>query len=188
MTIPKQSPDLIDVIIADHREVERVFTELEQGAIAPERRKELVDHVIVELVRHSVAEEQHMYPAAREALPDGDQVVDHELQEHAEAERVMKDLEGLKPTDPRFEELLLTLMTDIRHHIQDEEANLLPRLREACSPQQLQELGDKVVSAKRSAPTRPHPTAPDKPPANRLLDAGAGMIDRMRDALTGRRS
>lgn len=188
MTIPKQSPDLIDVIISDHREVERVFTELEQGAVASERRKDLVNHVITELVRHSVAEEQYMYPAAREALPDGDEIADREIQEHAEAERVMKELEGIEATDPRFEELLRTLMADIRHHIQDEESTLLPRLREACSEKQLRELGEKIVQAKRRAPTRPHPAAPKTPPANRILDAGAGMIDRMRDALTGRSS
>jgi hypothetical protein len=36
------------------------------------------------------------------------------------------------------------------------------------------------------APTRPHPFAPDKPPMNKILTAGAGLVDRMRDALTGR--
>ncbi|TDQ52908.1 hemerythrin domain-containing protein [Actinorugispora endophytica] len=186
MTVPKQNPDLIDVIISDHRDVERVFTELETGSMAPDHRKKLVDHVIAELVRHSVAEEQHMYPAARRMLPDGDRIADHELEEHAEAERVMKELDGLDPSEPRFEALLRTLMADIRHHIQDEEADLLPRLREACTPQELQQLGEKVMQAKRKAPTRPHPGAPDTPPLNRLLDPGAGLVDRMRDALTGR--
>ncbi|MBV2362943.1 hemerythrin domain-containing protein [Streptomonospora nanhaiensis] len=180
--------DLIDVIISDHRAVEAVFTELEQGAPDPEHRRRLADHVITELVRHSVAEEQHMYPAARRVLDDGDEIVDHELEEHAEAEQVMKDLEGCAATDPRFEELLSTLMSDIRHHISDEEEDLLPRLRAACSPEELAELGAKVLKAKESAPTRPHPHAPDKPPANRILDPGAGMIDRMRDALAGRSS
>ncbi|GAA3726410.1 hemerythrin superfamily protein [Spinactinospora alkalitolerans] len=186
MSQTEQSPDLIGVIVSDHRDVERVFTELEQGDLAPERRKELTDHVITELVRHSVAEEQYMYPAARKALADGDRIADHEVQEHAEAERVMKDLEGLDPGDARFEELLATLIRDIRHHVSDEENDLLPRLREACSQQELAELGQKVLQAKKNAPTRPHPSAPDTPPANRILDPGAGMIDRMRDALTGR--
>ncbi|MBB1246923.1 hemerythrin domain-containing protein, partial [Streptomyces durbertensis] len=34
--------------------------------------------------------------------------------------------------------------------------------------------------------TRPHPGMPDKPPANRLLAPGAGLVDRARDALSGR--
>jgi hypothetical protein len=40
--------------------------------------------------------------------------------------------------------------------------------------------------AKKMAPTRPHPAAPDTPPANKLLAPGAGLVDRLRDALTGR--
>ncbi|GAB3212765.1 hemerythrin domain-containing protein [Marinactinospora thermotolerans] len=186
MTTAQSEHDLVSVIISDHREVERVFTELESGTGSPEHRKRLVEHVITELVRHSVAEEQYMYPAARKALPDGDEIADHELQEHAEAERVMKELDGLAPGDARFDELLGELMADIRHHIADEERDLLPRLQSACSAEELRDLGEKVLRAKESAPTRPHPSAPDQPPANRILDPGAGMIDRLRDKLTGR--
>ncbi|MFC7818964.1 hemerythrin domain-containing protein, partial [Streptomyces sp. NPDC057367] len=51
---------------------------------------------------------------------------------------------------------------------------------------ELMKLGDKVRQAKKTAPTRPHPSAPDTPPANKLLAPGAGMVDRVRDALTGR--
>jgi len=183
-----ESTDLVDVIVADHRAVEKVFQELESGTTSPQDRRLLVEHVIAELVRHSVAEEQHMYPAAREVLPDGDKIADHELEEHAEAERVMKELDGCRPEDPRFEELLVSLMKDIRHHMKEEESSLLPKLREACSTEQLRELGEKVLRAKKTAPTRPHPSAPDTPPANRMLDPGAGLIDRLRDALTGRNS
>jgi len=180
------SSNLISVITQDHREVEAVFQELESGKGSPEHRRDLADHVIAELVRHSVAEEQYMYPAAREALEGGDELVDHELEEHAEAEKLMKDLDGLDPTDPRFDELLTTLMSEIRHHIEEEESDLLPQLQAACSEEQLRDLGEKVTRAKAMAPTHPHPSAPDKPPANKLLGPGAALVDRMRDALTGR--
>jgi hemerythrin-like domain-containing protein len=178
--------DLISVITQDHREVEAAFKELESGDGTPEHRRDLADHVIAELVRHSVAEEQYMYPAAREVLADGDKLADHELEEHAEAEKVLKQLDGLDPTDPTFDELLSTLMSEIRHHIEEEESELLPKLQAACSPDQLRDLGDKVTRAKRLAPTRPHPSAPDKPPANKLLAPGTALVDRMRDALSGR--
>jgi len=178
--------NLISVITEDHREVEAVFQELESGEGTPEHRRDLADHVIAELVRHSVAEEEYMYPAAREALEGGDELADHELEEHAEAEKLMKQLDGLDPTDPRFDELLGTLMAEIRHHIEEEESDLLPKLEAACSEEQLRDLGEKVVRAKAMAPTHPHPSAPDKPPANKLLAPGAALVDRMRDALSGR--
>ncbi len=180
-----QQQDLIEAILTDHREVEAVFAEIERSGDARNRR-ELVEHVIVELVRHSVAEEQYLYPTAREVLADGDELADHELEEHAEAEEVMKDIENTDASDPRFDELVGKLIEDIRHHLKDEEGDLLPKLREACDATQLRELGEKFERAKKTAPTRPHPSAPDRPPANKILDPGAGLIDRVRDALTGR--
>ncbi|MFI6227585.1 hemerythrin domain-containing protein [Micromonospora echinospora] len=178
--------DVIDVLTADHREVEALFVELESRQGTPEHRRQLVDVVIAELVRHSVAEEAYVYPAARKALPDGDQVADHEISEHADAERTMKDLESVDPSDPRFDQLLTHLTSTIRHHVQEEETDLFPRLRAACAHEELVELADKVTAAKRIAPTRPHPAAPDHPPANKLLAPGAGLVDRLRDALSGR--
>jgi hemerythrin superfamily protein len=92
--------DIVDDVITDHREVEEVFAEIEKGGGG--KRRDLVEHVIAELVRHSVAEEQYLYPVARRVLPDGDKIADHELEEHAEAERVMKSLEETDADDPKF--------------------------------------------------------------------------------------
>jgi hemerythrin superfamily protein len=178
--------DVIEVLVHDHREVEEMFRELESGTAEADRRRKVADAVIAELVRHSVAEEEYLYPAARKALPDGDRIADHEIAEHAEAERVMKTLESLEPTDAEFGPTVTTLITSIRHHIQEEENDLFPRLRSACTADELRELGRKVEVAKKMAPTRPHPSAPDTPPWNKILAPGAGLVDRIRDALTGR--
>ncbi|MFG2166011.1 hemerythrin domain-containing protein [Micromonospora chersina] len=186
MTDVQTERDVVDVLMTDHREVEAIFVELESRQGTPEHRRRLADVVIAELVRHSVAEEAYVYPAARKALPDGDQLAEHEISEHADAERTMKELESLDPSEPRFDELLTKLTATIRHHVQDEENDLFPRLRAACAREELVELAGKVEAAKKSAPTRPHPAAPDHPPANKLLAPGTGLVDRMRDALSGR--
>jgi hemerythrin superfamily protein len=177
--------NLVDDIIADHREFESVFTEIESGG-DPRTQPELVEHVIAGIVRHAVAEEEYVYPAARSALPNGDEIAEHEIKEHSEAEEIMKAIEGTDTQDSRYDDLVRQLIGDIRHHIEDEESDLLPALRDACSPEQLHELSEKFQRAKSMAPTRPHPLAPDRPPANRILAPGAGLVDRLRDALSGR--
>jgi hemerythrin superfamily protein len=184
MTVPKQQ-DLIDAVIADHREVEALFDELDASGDA-RNRGALVERVIVEWVRHSVAEEQYLYPAARKALPDGDEVADHDLGEHAEAEQAMKQLERTDPADPAHADLVGSLMDHVRHHIQAQETGLLPKLRAACDEADLRELGLKFEQGKKIAPTRPHPAVPDRPPGNMIVGAGMGLIDRVRDAMTGR--
>ncbi|HEX6497490.1 MAG TPA: hemerythrin domain-containing protein [Micromonosporaceae bacterium] len=178
--------DVIAVLIEDHREVEQMFSELESGTGDPEHRRQVANAVIAELVRHSVAEEEYLYPVTRDVLPDGDRIADEEIREHAQAERTMKEIEGVDATDARFDEMLGSLMAEIRHHIAEEENMLFPRLRETCPPERLMELGRKVETAKKMAPTRPHPSAPDTPPWDKLLGPGVGLIDRVRDALSGR--
>ncbi|CAL9579856.1 hemerythrin domain-containing protein [Streptomyces sp. enrichment culture] len=178
--------DVITELTTDHREVEELFTRITELPSGDPERKRLADQVTMELVRHSVAEEAYLYPAVREHLPNGDAIADKELEDHASAERTMKELEGCEADDARFDALITQLMAEIREHVADEETNLLPKLRDTCPQEKLEELGDKVRQAKKTAPTRPHPAAPDKPPANKLLAPGTGMVDRLRDALSGR--
>ncbi|MEU4656034.1 hemerythrin domain-containing protein [Streptomyces sp. NPDC023723] len=178
--------DVIAELTTDHREVEDLFGRIEALPPGDKQRKTYADQVTIELVRHSVAEEAYLYPAVRQFLPDGDEIADKEIEDHAEAERTMKELEGAEPGGAEFDRLITALMTEIRSHLRDEEDNLFPRLRTAASEDELIKLGDKVRQAKKTAPTRPHPSAPDTPPANKLLAPGVGMVDRVRDALTGR--
>ncbi|MGX4694208.1 hemerythrin domain-containing protein [Streptomyces sp. JNUCC 63] len=178
--------DVIQELTTDHREVEEIFQQIEALPPGDKRRKDLADRATIELVRHSVAEEMYLYPATRRYLPDGDAVADRELQDHAEAERTMKDLEGCGADDPQFDQLIGRLMREIREHITDEEQNLFPQLQRTAGKEELDRLGEKVRTAKKTAPTRPHPATPQTPTAQKLLAPGVGMVDRIRDALSGR--
>ncbi|MGW0777475.1 hemerythrin domain-containing protein [Streptomyces sp. NPDC002835] len=178
--------NVIEELTEDHREVEALFEQIQDTAMDGGRRRELADRMTIELVRHAVAEEQYLYPAVRKHVEGGAQLADKELSDHAEVERMLKDLEGTEPGQTEFEQTMTRLVQSVTEHVQDEEGRLFPLLQAACSAEQLQELGDKVRAAKEKAPTRPHPAAPDKPPANKLLGPGAGLVDRARDMLSGR--
>ncbi|GEL19023.1 hypothetical protein [Pseudonocardia asaccharolytica] len=93
--------------------------------------------IIAFLTRQPREEEIHLCPATREHVPGGDEIADHEVSEHDEAE------------------------------------------------QTLQELGRRVEQTEDIAPTRPHPSAPSEGGALAALAPGAGMVDRIRDALSG---
>lgn len=187
MTDDRPRRDVLEVLVHDHREVEDMFGKLESGGIGDARnRRAVVEQVTVELVRHSVAEEQYLYPAVRDLLPDGDEIADREIAEHAEAEQLMKDLERTDHGTPHFEELVSQLMRTVRAHIAEEENELFPRLTAVCDRAALLDLGDKVVAAKKTAPTRPHPSLPHTPPGNKVAGPVVGVVDRVRDALSNR--
>jgi hemerythrin superfamily protein len=164
--------DVIEELTSDHNEVEELFTRIESLPAGHSKRQRLTDQAVIELVRHSVAEEEYRYPAVREYLSDGDTVADKEIEDHSAAERTMKQLEGLDADDPLFDQLLREVMTEAPSHVRDEESNLFPQPRTTASQEALMQLGEKVRQAKKTAPTRPHPSAPDTPPANKLLAPG----------------
>jgi hemerythrin superfamily protein len=177
--------DVIELLEHDHREVEEMFAEFDNATEPAERRK-IVDRLIIELVRHSEAEEQVVYPFMAAKIDGGKALVEHEISEHSEAEKTMKRLDGMDPGDPEFGVLVRQLMKDIREHISEEEGDAFPQLRRAASKDELATMGTAVQAIKKIAPTHPHPSAPDHPPFNALLGPGAGLVDRVRDLLTGR--
>jgi hypothetical protein len=164
--------DLIDVLVQDHRRVETLLVELETEPGDPGHRRDIVDVVVAELVGHAVAEELYLYPAVRDLLPDGDQVADRELRQHADLQRTMEASEWN----------LAALIAAARDHIAEQERDLFPRLRQTCPADRLESLGRRAEAAKRIAPTRPHPHTP----VNRLVTPGTGLVDRVRDAMTNR--
>lgn len=178
--------NVIEELTADHREVEEIFARIQPMTGQGQELRDLVDEVTIELVRHSVAEEQYLYPAVREYVEDGDRIADKELEDHSRIENLLKQLEKTKADDPQMSPLLQQLMEEVATHVEDEENSLFPMLRQACSSEMLGDLGEKVRRAKAMAPTRPHPAAPDTPLASKLLAPGAGLVDRARDFVTGR--
>ena len=177
--------DVIELLEHDHREVEQMFADYEQAS-SNEEKETLRDRIIIELVRHSEAEEQAVYPLIRKNIDNGDQIIEHEIDEHSKAERIMKELDTMSADDPQFGVLMQQLMAAIKAHVAEEENDVFPQFRTKVSPEELNKLGSTVEALKKIVPTHPHPMAPDHPPFNALLGPGAGLVDRLRDMLTGR--
>jgi hemerythrin superfamily protein len=184
-TTARGGRDVIDTLTADHREMLELLGQI-QATRDPGERRDAADTLIAEVMRHAVAEEMFVYPAVQEHVPNGAEEVEHDKREHQEIVELMKRIEGLDAAEPEFMTRVQQLEGRLRHHAHDEESNQFPQLRAHLSGQQLVEMGEKVQSAKRLAPTRPHPSAPHSELFHKIVGPGVGMIDRLRDALTGR--
>ncbi|WP_111412299.1 hemerythrin domain-containing protein [Billgrantia lactosivorans] len=177
--------DVVDILTLDHREMEGLLDQIQQSPDG-EQRRELTDMLIAEVMRHSVAEEMYVYPTMEKRIPDGEQEAEHDKEEHDEIVQVMKQLEDADAAEPAFMDRVHKLDELLRHHAKDEEADQFPKLRARLSGEELVELGSKVEKAKQLAPTRPHPSAPHSELFHKTVGAGVGMVDRLRDQLSGR--
>ena len=181
-----EAKDMVSVLTKDHEEIKEYFRKIESATDAKSRR-DAADELTAEVARHSVAEEMYLYPAARKVLPNGDQLIDEEIEEHSEVEELLKQWEGLSGDDPEFMATFRKIKEGLLHHIdEEEEPKLFPEMQAALSTEEQHELGEKIVKAKKLAPTRPHPSAPDEPPMNKVMGVPTGIIDRIRDAMSGR--
>jgi hemerythrin superfamily protein len=181
--------DVIEILTADHREVEAMFTELEtlietRSGTDDQLRKDLAEQVTIELVRHAVAEEVVVYPAVQDRVSAEE--AERAKREHAEAEETMKRLEGLDPNDDAFDDEIRKLVGEIRAHVAEEEGEMFPRMREVMTREELTELGVRVDAIKKLAPTRPHPSVPNEPGPRLAAGPVAGLFDRLRDLASGR--
>jgi len=177
--------DAIQLTKKDHRTVEDLFKRYRKlGPRAFKSKQRLAERLTKELSIHAAMEEQLLYPALRG--PAGTRMIDEALSEHQEVKEALAEIQRMKPQDPAFDERVRRVMEDVTHHAKEEERDMLPRLRRALSRKELQELGERMRAAKRLAPTRPHPRAPNAPPANVAVGTMASVVDRVRDKVTGR--
>ncbi len=175
--------DAITLLVKDHQTVEKLFEKFEQtGPRAMKARRSLADRIVRELSIHASIEEQVLYPAIRESLPEVEDDVLEALEEHHVAKWVLSEIEAMDPDHERFQAKVTVLMENVRHHVEEEEEELFPKVRKALSGDQLEQMGEALAEAKKIAPTRPHPKAPDTPPGNIAADAGAAVLDKARDA------
>ncbi|WP_043527791.1 hemerythrin domain-containing protein [Litchfieldella xinjiangensis] len=177
--------DVTDILTADHKEMLDLVNQIKRTS-EPSQRRELTDTLIAEVMRHSVAEEMHVYPAIKTHVPSGVDEVEHDKQEHDQIVQVMREMESVDVSEADFTAQIDKLEDLLRHHANDEESEQFPKLRANVVGEKLVELGEKVQDAKRLAPTRPHPSAPHSELFHKSVGPGVGMVDRLRDKLQGR--
>ena len=183
--LPGSGRDVVDILTSDHAEITALLATI-QTERDHQRRRDLADTLVAELVRHSVSEEMHVYPAMRKHLPDGDEAVTHDIEEHKEIEVLLKELERADASGSQFIDVVQRLVAVLDDHVADEEREQFPQLRARIPAAELVEIGAKVERAQRLAPTRPHPNAPNAKLFHVLAGPGVGLVDRLRDRLSGR--
>ena len=142
----------------------------------------MVHRIIEKLAVHAAVEEQAFYPAIRSCSDEVEKTVLESLEEHHIVKWTLSELDDMDPGDERFDPKVTVLMESVRHDVEEEEGELFPEVQRCMEREQLDELGTALEKARKAAPTRPHPRAPDTPPGNVAAGAAAGVTDRARDA------
>ncbi|MGW1197513.1 hemerythrin domain-containing protein [Streptomyces sp. NPDC002536] len=143
--------DVIKELETDHRALEGLFDQFHRTRLEDTARETLLDDVTAQLMWHSAAEQQYLYPAVREFLPQGPETAEQEITDQTHLTDMVRDLESSRVYEPGFDGRVRALEREIAQHISHEEHVLFPRLRQSCPVDTLDELGTEVRRARASA-------------------------------------
>ncbi|KAL5333298.1 hemerythrin HHE cation binding domain-containing protein [Aspergillus crustosus] len=174
------TPRIIDAIKEDHREIEDYYKKI-LSSTTDKEKIQWQNQFTWELARHSLGEELVVYPVFEKALPDGRAMADNDRKQHNSVKEQLKKFQNMKPADPDFEPTLKALMSELAQHIKEEEAEDLPKLEDAISTEESEELTKSFGRTKMFVPSRSHPSAPDKPPFETAVGLMTAPFDHIAD-------
>ena len=141
---PATGQDAISLLEADHRQVDSWF-EAYEALESDAEKKALADQICLALKVHTQIEEELFYPPAREKTGDAD-LLDEAVVEHAGAKNLIAEIEAMKPGQPLYDAKVKVLGEQVRHHVEEEETELFPEVRETDID--LAALGAKLAARK----------------------------------------
>src|SRR5690606_29546518 len=101
----------------------------------PERQGELVDQILEALTKHTYIENECLYPEIRSRVPSTDEAVLESFEEHHVADVLGFELTMMNPSDEHYRAKATVLMDTIVRHIEEEENELFPKVRDVLSAQ-----------------------------------------------------
>ncbi len=150
------STDAIVILKNDHKQIRKLFKQFQTaGEDAEERKGDIVKQIIEELQVHTYLENECMYPEVRKLLPDLEDDVLESYEEHHVADVLVGELYAMKPGDERFDAKTTVLIENVLHHIEEEEQDWFPKVREGLGRKQLQDLGARMNELRDKAPRSP---------------------------------
>lgn len=156
--LEQESHDAITVLGRQHSQVRYLLKELQAlpghttGGTAGQMaaRKSIVDMITERLSAHEAIEEEHFWPKVRQTLADGDHFADQAARQEQEGRDTLTELGRLGPDSREFDELVEQLAGQVRKHVAFEELVFL-QMRDAVPRKDLEQLGEKLLSAKKGA-------------------------------------
>jgi hypothetical protein len=144
--MPSKSQDAIALLKADHRAVEELFKKYET-ARSSDQKQSIARQICMELIIHSMIEEEIFYPAVHGEIED--HTVEEAYVEHDGAKVLISELLEGSPSDEFYDAKVTVLCEDIKHHVHEEEKRGDGMFAQArAAGLDLDELGEQLAARK----------------------------------------
>lgn len=172
--------EITELLTNDHREVDELFRRYNLSD-KDDSIEELTKEIVHELSVHAAVEELFVYPLIRAKVEGGGDLADEAIDEHQSVKRLLADIEKMEAGSAEHGTKMDELIQAVRHHVEEEEGEVFPKLRDGASASVRDKVGTVVEHAKGVVPTHPHPLVPGTATAQLVAGPWAAAVDKLRD-------
>lgn len=125
----RNPPSIIDLLKADHREVEQLFAQFEHSDGEAKRLSFLASQIGQALTIHAEIEETLLYPAMLRLMDEeGIDLTCEATVEHGTLRGLIAGMNGKDASQPMVKAYVKVLKEYVEHHVREEEKELFPRV------------------------------------------------------------
>ena len=139
----------IDLLKQDHQEAASLMDQIDTADSGGKKSKmELFNQLKSALTLHTQIEEQVFYPALENHQETRD-LVKEAYSEHREVKNLLSEISGLSPTGNDFMNKFTELRDNVEHHVEEEENEMFPKVKQVLSKSQIDEIGQRMQEMKQ---------------------------------------
>ncbi len=138
--------DAIETLEKDHDRIRSLFSEFNETT-DPQELQDCFDKIGNILTIHAEAEEQVLYPEATNCEGTGE-VIAKGYQDHDKGDQMVLEIKSISPSQSEFKQKVKELQSFILNHLDEEENDLFPKVRQGIDDRKLEELATEIKHTK----------------------------------------
>ena len=135
------------LLMKDHKTVASLFEQV-KATDKEERHLQLFEQIKTELETHTHIEETIFYPTIRQYDELKDLVLEG-LEEHKQVKTLIREIGNLVDGSEKLDAKLKVMGENVEHHVEEEEIEMFPKVRQVMNNRDLEELGEQLEAAKK---------------------------------------
>lgn len=184
-TASQQNESLMDAVKRDHAEISSYYHEYRKSGTNLDAKERWANQLIWEIARHAAGEEIVVYPLFEKHLgQQGREMAERDRRDHQAVKDRLYRLEKMSVGSGDYDQLMDETMSVLDEHVKTEESHDLPLLEQQLGTEKSKSEAVSFRRTKQFVPTRPHPSAPSKPPFETVVGLLTAPLDKLKDAFS----
>lgn len=142
----------LELLQQDHQQIQQLFRQVEATADIEDssQHEKLFKEIQAALELHTYMEETVFYPTLEERSTLRELILES-YEDHKQIKILLREMKRLVERSEKFTPKLRVMIENVKHHVQEEEEELFPKVMQVFSPAALEQLGKELEKAREES-------------------------------------